>query len=99
MLQVANKCDLLDTREVTTQEGQALANELGCPYFEASAKIHVNVDEAFEQLVRIIRQARALENGGSTSDQGSAADGDSNGTSKSAAGGGAGKKKSGCAIL
>jgi GTPase SAR1 family protein len=81
--QVANKCDL-DTRDVTTQEGQALANELGCPYFESSAKIHVNVEEAFQELVRLVRRARVLEN------PASAPEVDANGVPK---------KKKGCVLL
>lgn len=32
-------------------QGQALAKEWGCPFFEASAKAKLNVDELFAQAV------------------------------------------------
>jgi GTPase SAR1 family protein len=53
---VANKCDLVEERVVTREEGQSLADELGCSYFETSAKDHVNVDECFTELVREVRK-------------------------------------------
>ena len=54
--QVGNKCDLEEERVVPKEEGQALADEYGCPYYETSAKDHVNVDESFSQLVREVRR-------------------------------------------
>jgi len=53
---VANKCDLEDDRVITKEEGEQLAAEFGCPYFEASAKNHVNIDESFAALVREVRK-------------------------------------------
>jgi len=50
-----NKCDLIGEREVSEKDARALADKIGCPYFETSAKEHINVDEAFEQLVREVR--------------------------------------------
>jgi len=55
---VGNKIDL-ESREVSTAEGQELAKILGCDFFEASAKTRKNVQESFFQLVRRIRE-RAL---------------------------------------
>lgn len=37
-------------------EGYAFAREIGCPFVETSAKQRVNVDEAFNDLVREIRR-------------------------------------------
>jgi GTPase KRas len=58
MMLVANKCDLEDKREVSTQEGADLARAFGASFKEASAKTRVNVEEAFYDLVRKIRQHR-----------------------------------------
>jgi GTPase KRas protein len=56
---VGNKCDLPpEEREVTLEEGKELAARWGCPFFESSAKNHINIDESFEQLVREIRKFR-----------------------------------------
>ena len=51
---VGNKCDCEARRQVTYEEGQELADQLGCPFFEASVKDNVNVDDAFEKLIDII---------------------------------------------
>jgi len=53
---VGNKCDLINNIEVTTEEGQQLANELNAQFIEASAKSGLNCDEIFQNLVRDIRQ-------------------------------------------
>lgn len=56
---VGNKCDRVTEREVSTQEGNALARELGCAFVEASAKNCVNVEKAFYDVVRQLRLQRA----------------------------------------
>jgi len=53
---VGNKCDLEDDRKVPTQEGQHLAQQWRCDFYEASAKVRKNVDESFFCAVRRIRQ-------------------------------------------
>ena len=58
MVLVANKCDLNNDRQVTTEEGQTLADRFGCPYFESSAKSRINVEPAFHALVRETRKER-----------------------------------------
>eukprot|EP01130_Rhizamoeba_saxonica_P005226 TRINITY_DN2096_c0_g1_i1.p1 TRINITY_DN2096_c0_g1~~TRINITY_DN2096_c0_g1_i1.p1 ORF type:complete len:211 (-),score=59.14 TRINITY_DN2096_c0_g1_i1:53-643(-) len=55
---VGNKCDLVEQREVPTEKGQSLANELNCPFLEASAKTRQNVVEVFEAIVREIKTKR-----------------------------------------
>lgn len=55
---VGNKSDRVTEREVSTQEGHALARELGCEFVEASAKNCINVEKAFYDVVRILRRQR-----------------------------------------
>jgi len=56
LILVGNKCDLKEERQVTTEEGQNLAQSFGCPFLETSAKTPINVDLAFHDLVREIRK-------------------------------------------
>lgn len=55
---VGNKSDRVTEREVSTQEGHALARELGCEFVEASAKNYINVEKAFYDVVRQLRRQR-----------------------------------------
>ena len=54
MVLVGTKCDLEDKREVSRDEGERLAREWRCSFFEASAKIPHNVDEVFMDITRQI---------------------------------------------
>ncbi|KAF2819476.1 ras-domain-containing protein [Ophiobolus disseminans] len=67
---VGNKCDRVTEREVSTQEGQALAKDLGCDFVEASAKNCVNVEKAFFDVVRQLRRQRNQGSGRMPSDKG-----------------------------
>eukprot|EP01121_Diplochlamys_sp_Union-15-3_P020988 TRINITY_DN8371_c0_g1_i2.p1 TRINITY_DN8371_c0_g1~~TRINITY_DN8371_c0_g1_i2.p1 ORF type:complete len:197 (+),score=20.56 TRINITY_DN8371_c0_g1_i2:79-669(+) len=55
---VGNKCDLEGSRVVPTEKGKQLSAELKCQFMEASAKTRYNVVEAFECLVREMRNFR-----------------------------------------
>jgi len=59
---VGNKSDRVTEREVSTQEGHALARELGCEFVEASAKNCINVEKAFYDVVRLLRRQRMQNN-------------------------------------
>jgi Ras-related protein Rab-8A len=50
---IGNKCDV-DNREVSTEEGQSLANEFSLKYFETSALNNTNIEEAFSHLTQDI---------------------------------------------
>ena len=52
---VANKSDLVEERRVSEEEGTRLAEKVGCPFFETSAQLGTNVEDAFLQLVREAR--------------------------------------------
>jgi len=61
LILVGSKADLESDREVSKEDGKALADKFGCPFFETSAKTRVNVDEVFEELVRIVQQSKRAE--------------------------------------
>lgn len=46
---------------VSTEQGQALATELGIPFLEVSAKSNVNIDKAFYSLAADIKK-RLIDN-------------------------------------
>ena len=52
LLLVGNKVDLEDQREVTTREGEGLAEKLGIPFFETSAKTGEVVTKCFTMLAK-----------------------------------------------
>lgn len=41
---------------MSTEQGQALADELGIPFLEVSAKSNINVDKAFYSLASDIKK-------------------------------------------
>ena len=45
-------------RQVSNEEGQALANKFGCPYIETSAAHRRHVDDVFHTLVGEIKRQR-----------------------------------------
>ena len=59
---IGNKCDL-NEREVTTEEGQKLAEENGMKFFETSAKNDINVKETFESITKDILDVQDKEEG------------------------------------
>ncbi|KNC97510.1 small GTP-binding protein domain, partial [Spizellomyces punctatus DAOM BR117] len=67
LMLVGNKCDKLAEREVSKEEGQQMARRLKCDFIETSAKTCLNVDKAFYNVVRMIRQQK--DGGLSTSEQ------------------------------
>lgn len=74
MVLCATKSDLEGERAVSREEGLCLASSFGCPFFESSAKKHVNVDETFDELVRVMRKEEEEEGEGE--------DGEGNGEGK-----------------
>ncbi|XP_033647349.1 ras-related protein Rap-1b-like [Asterias rubens] len=57
MVLVGNKCDLEDERVVGKDQGVNLAKQFGnCTFLETSAKLKINVDEIFHDLVRQINR-------------------------------------------
>lgn len=60
---IGNKCDVSDDRAVSTEEGQALADEYGVQFFETSAKNNINVENGFIKVAREVKD-RLVEEGG-----------------------------------
>eukprot|EP01100_Stratorugosa_tubuloviscum_P011039 TRINITY_DN484_c0_g2_i3.p1 TRINITY_DN484_c0_g2~~TRINITY_DN484_c0_g2_i3.p1 ORF type:complete len:222 (-),score=71.16 TRINITY_DN484_c0_g2_i3:141-737(-) len=56
---VANKCDLIENRKISSEQGQAFAKRLNSnmPYFEVSAKNRFNIELPFFEIIRLIRQS------------------------------------------
>nr|CAD7398755.1 unnamed protein product [Timema cristinae] len=47
--------------QVSPVEAQNLSRQLKIPYIECSAKLRMNVDQAFHELVRIVRKFQLSE--------------------------------------
>lgn len=61
LLSHSTQSDMAGKREVSNGEGEILARNLKCPFFETSAKLRVHIDECFHELVREIKKVQ-LEN-------------------------------------
>jgi len=58
---VGNKSDKAYEREVSREEGAALARKFGCEFLETSAKTAQNVERLFTGLVRSLRQNKETQ--------------------------------------
>lgn len=86
---IGNKCDLNERRKIEKSQADYTARSWKVNYIETSAKTRENVDKAFFDLLRLIRESKinfntgSSNNGGSNSNNGTNNKGDS--TSSSAA--------------
>ena len=55
-----NKIDVVSERQVSTLEGIALAKKWDIPFFEASAKNRINIDEQWIKLVHEVMAFRSV---------------------------------------
>ena len=53
-LLVGNKCDVGGRRQIPYDEGERVAQEMGCDFLEVSAKTNKNVEESFHTLLSSI---------------------------------------------
>ncbi|KAJ7892104.1 small GTPase superfamily, partial [Mycena olivaceomarginata] len=60
LMLVGNKSDKVYEREVSKEEGAALAPHFSCEFIETSAKTAQNVERVFTSLVRALRQTRNM---------------------------------------
>ena len=61
MILVGNKSDETTERQVSTQDGWVLAKQWACEFVEVSAKRATNVEQAFFDIVRLMRQHRRYQ--------------------------------------
>ena len=62
MVLVGNKCDLNDSRIVTTAQGEELARRFNnCVFLEVSAKLKLRVNDIFTELIRKINASAPPE--------------------------------------
>ena len=48
-----NKSDILDSKQVSLEDAEHLADKLGCKYYEGSAKTGQNINEALDEIAKI----------------------------------------------
>jgi len=60
---VGNKCDKTHEREVSKDEGVALARSYGCGFVETSARTAHNVEFLFTNLIRSLRTTQEMGEG------------------------------------
>eukprot|EP01098_Paradermamoeba_levis_P002302 TRINITY_DN12701_c0_g1_i1.p2 TRINITY_DN12701_c0_g1~~TRINITY_DN12701_c0_g1_i1.p2 ORF type:complete len:114 (-),score=34.79 TRINITY_DN12701_c0_g1_i1:194-535(-) len=61
---IGNKVDLADQRVISTEKGKQLANSWGATFMETSALTGQGVNQAFDDLVRKVRDATGGQRGG-----------------------------------
>lgn len=57
---IGNKCDIDGKKAVTTEEGKELADSLGIPFMETSAKTSINVEQSFLRMASEIKSRVAV---------------------------------------
>ncbi|XP_055329049.1 ras-related protein Rab-10-like [Paramacrobiotus metropolitanus] len=63
---LGNKCDMEEKRIISQKDGEGRARQLGCRFKEVSAKHHINVKAALDELVAAILERRKGRTGSST---------------------------------
>ncbi|ORX99989.1 ras GTPase [Basidiobolus meristosporus CBS 931.73] len=58
LILIGNKSDKTSERQVSREEGYEAALNMKCRFLETSAKTGLNVEEAFHELVRMIRASK-----------------------------------------
>jgi len=53
---IGNKCDNVEKRAISIDQGQILASEYKVDFMETSAKANINVEEAFTQIAKAIKK-------------------------------------------
>lgn len=64
---IGNKCDMLDEKVVSTEEGRKLAKEFNIDFWEASAKNDVHVEQSFISIARAVKDRLVVDGAGAPS--------------------------------
>jgi GTPase SAR1 family protein len=83
---IGNKCDWEEKRAVSTEQGKQLADELGIPFLEVSAKNNINIEKAFYSLASAIKKGMDTSKSEQVGSQGVNIDHQGSGTSGSTGG-------------
>ena len=75
---VGNKIDMAEKRQVSTEEGQALAKELDVLFIETSAKAGINIKQLFKNLAQSLPGMEGASKGGDAQNKGEGASGKGN---------------------
>jgi len=67
---IGNKCDMLDEKVVSTEEGKKLAKEFGMDFWEASAKNNTNVEQCFLTIARSVKDRLVADGSGGPANRG-----------------------------
>ena len=54
---IANKNDLIEERQISEEDGEKLADEIGAYYYETSAKNNVEIYDIFSKIVKIYSES------------------------------------------
>ena len=100
MVMAGNKCDLVDQRQIPTEEATKLAQEWGIPFFETSAQNNINVTELFQAIAReLIKTSNEAAAPAAMAVETEAASANASETGTPAQSTGSGSQKSGCCVL
>ena len=58
---VGNKSDMNKKRDISFEQGMALARKWNCKFWEVSAKTRSNIETAFYECARIVRDSEVVE--------------------------------------
>lgn len=83
---IGNKCDWEEKRAVSTEQGQRLADDLGIPFLEVSAKNNINIENAFFNLASDIKKGMDVSKSEQAGSQGVNIDQQGSGLSASSGG-------------
>ncbi len=59
---IGNKIDLEDKRKISKEQAEKFAEEIGCKYYEGSAKSGFGINEALDEIARITYFAMKAQN-------------------------------------